>query len=238
MKWAVYAAQILTGVAGIGALLVADNITRWHILVAAVLAASVAVSLLVVARAEADAERNRAHLDTLLRAMELPAFIIEAISKEVGAVARKHGWQWTQQENFARETVYQFRSIDGQMGRLIIGEQEFKDLWILEEGARIKALEARLFGIGQSTAADAAMEHAGAVLREAIAERVRGPHWVSQPVDAGGARRYEVRLQQHAPPIKTLVLTKERIDELLEMMPIRRYQEIEEEVERVFSTEP
>ena len=87
MTWAVDAAQILTGIAGIGAVLVADEITRLHILVAAVLAASVAVSLLVVARTEADAERDRAHLDTLLRAMELPFFIIEAVSKVVDAVA-------------------------------------------------------------------------------------------------------------------------------------------------------
>ena len=85
MKWAVYAAQVLTGIAGIGAVLVADEITRLHILVAVVLAASVAVSLLVVARSEADAERDRAHLDTLLRAMELPFFIIEAVSKVVDA---------------------------------------------------------------------------------------------------------------------------------------------------------
>lgn len=235
MKWAVYAAQVLTGIAGIGAVLVADEITRLHILVAAVLAASIAVSLLVVARAEADAERDRAHLDTLLRAMELPFFIIEAVSKVVDAVARKRGWQWTQQENFERETVYRFRSTDGQLGRLVIGEQEFKDLWILDEGERTKAIEARLFGTGQGTASDAAMAYAGAAIREAIAEHVSGPHWVSQPADAGGARRYEVRLQQHATPIKTLVLTKARVDELLAMLPIRRYQELAEEVDRVFS---
>ncbi len=238
MKWTqpVYSAQILTGVAGIGAVLVADNITKWHILVSAILASSVVMSLMVVARAEANADRNRSRLDTLLRAMELPYFIIEAISKVVEFIARRRSWQLTRQENFEQETVYQFKSADRQLGRLIIAAQEFKDLWILDEAAREKAIEARLFDASQITSSEAAEHYASAAVREAIAKHIRGPHWVSQAVKADGTRLYELRLDQNAQPIKTVIVDRQRFDELLSMLPIRRYQELAEEVDRVFST--
>jgi hypothetical protein len=237
MKWTqpVYSAQILTGVAGIGAVLVADNITKWHILVSAILASSVVVSLMVVARAEADADRNRSHLDTLLRAMELPYFIIETISKVVESIARTRGWQLARQENFEQETVYQFQSNDRQFGRLVMAAQEFKDLWILDEAARTKSVERRLFDPEVSISPEAVERYAGAVIREAITKHVKGPHWVSQAVEPDGKRIYELRLDQTALPIKTVVFSKQRFDELLSMIPIRRYQELAEEVDRVFS---
>lgn len=237
MKWTrpVYWAQILTGIAGVGAVLIADSITKWHILVSAILVSSVVMSLLVVARAEADSDRNRSHLDTLLRAMELPYFIIQAITKEVESIAKRHSWNLEQQENFERETVYQFRSSTGQLGRLVMTDQEFKELWLLDEGARTKTLEARLFSVDKTISSQAAEEFAGAAIREAISSHVKGPHWVSQSVEADGTRRYQLRLDQAAQPINTLSVTKQRFDELLLMIPILRYQELANEVERVFS---
>lgn len=235
MKWTVYAAQILTGVAGIGAVLVADDVTKLHILVAAILAISVVVSLVVVARAEADADRNRSHLDTLLRAMELPYFIIAAISKVIDTIAKQKGWQLVRQENFKNETVYEFNSTDGQRGRLVMPAQEFKDLWILDETPRRDAIETRLFAPAQSGFFQAAESYAGVAVREAIAEHLKRPHWVSQGTDADGARRYEVHLDQAGQPIKTIVFSKQRFDELLSMLPIRRDHELAQEVNRVFS---
>lgn len=190
MKWVkpVYVVQLLTGIAGIGAVLVADRITKWHILVSAILAASIVVSLMVVARAESDAERNRAHLDTLLRAMELPYFIIEAVSNEIKSIARRRGWALLRQENFEHETVYQFQSDGGRLGRLVMTSQEFKDLWILEPKLRTAAIQARLFDTGQTVSPEAAEDYAGVVVREAISEHVKGPHWVSQRKAPDGAR--------------------------------------------------
>ncbi|MCA9130172.1 MAG: hypothetical protein KDB22_23955 [Planctomycetales bacterium] len=237
MKWTqpVYWAQILTGVAGIGAVLVADDITKWHLLVSAILATCIVVSLLVVARAEADADRNRSHLNTLLRAMELPYFIIKAITNEIELIANRHNWQITQQENFQKETVYQFRASDGQLGRVVMATQEFKDLWILDMEARSRALEARLFRVDQATLSQTGEEFAGVVIREAISCQVNGPHWVSQSVQTDGTRLYQLRLDKEAKPIKTVSVPKQRFDELLSMVPIRRYQELAMEVERVFS---
>jgi hypothetical protein len=238
MKWTVYAAQILTGVAGTGAVLVADNVTQLHVLVAVILAISVVVSLLVVARTEADADRNRSHLDTLLRAMELPYFIIAAVSKVVDAVAKQRGWQLTRQENFKQETVYQFQSTDGQPGRLVVPAQEFKDLWILDEKPRKNAIERRLFAPVESGSFQGSADHADIAVREAISTHLGRPHWVSQVTEADGARRYEVHLDQADRPIKSVVVSKQRFDELLSMLPIRRDHELAEEVGRIFLATP
>lgn len=237
MKWIppVYWTQILTGIAGIGAVLLADEITKWHVLVSAILASSIMVSLLVAARAQADADRNRSHLDTLLRAMELPYFIIQAITNQIKEIAERHNWQIAQQENFQQETVYQFRASDGQLGRVVMAAQEFKDLWILDLEVRTRALEGRLFGIDQSASSPTDEEFAGAVIREAISSKIKGPHWISQSVQADGTRLYQLQLPQDANPIKTVSVSKKRFDELLSMVPIRRYQELASEVERVFS---
>ncbi|TAM38085.1 MAG: hypothetical protein EPN58_18010 [Rhodanobacter sp.] len=237
MKWTkpVYWSQILTGIAGVGAVLLSDNITKWHILVSAILVSSVVVSLLVVARAETDSDRNRSHLDTLLRAMELPYFIIQAITKEIESIATAHSWQLAHQEYFEREAVYQFRSSAGQLGRLVMATQEFKDLWILDEDARTRVLEARLFSVDQTASSQAEEEYAGAVIREAMSSHVKGPHWVSQSVQADGTRLYQLRMDQAAQPSRTVNVPKERFDELLSMVPILRYQELANEVACVFS---
>jgi hypothetical protein len=241
IKWTqpVYAAQALTGIAGIGAILVADHITKWHILVSVILATSVLTSLMVVARAEGDAQRNRAHLDTLLRSMELPYFIIEAITASVRSIAKTRDWVVESQENFERETVYKFRASGGQQGRFLVSEQEFKDLWILEDSARRSAIERRLFESDLGMAAARLEEYAAAVVREAIAEHVTGSHWVTQPVQSDGTRVYEVRTTQAAPPMKTVTFSPGRFRELLAMVPpLRRYHELAEEVNRVFEAAP
>lgn len=235
MKWLkpVYLVQLLTGVAGIGAILVADHITKWHILVSAILAVSIIVSLMVVARAESDADRNRARLDTLLRAMELPYFVVKAISTLVKSTAAKRGWQLMGQENFERQTVYHFQSASGPLGRLVVTEQEFKDLWILDDAARARAMQARLFDTGPDSSPEVAEEHAGEVIREAISEHVNGPHWVTQRMEGDGTMVYEVRLDGAAQRLTALKLSKQRYDALLSTPPIRRYEELAEEVERV-----
>lgn len=238
MKWTVYATQVLTGLAGIGAILLADNVTKLHVLVAVILGISLVVSLMVVARAEADADRNRSHLDTLLRAMELPYFIIRAISKLVGAVAKQKGWQLTQQENFQQETVYQFQSADGQLGRLVMPAQEFKDLWILDETLRTKKIESRLFASVGGGPPEAIEEDMERTIREAIAEHFRCAHWVSQAKDEDGTRRYGVRLDQNGRVLKTVVFSKQRFDEFLSMLPIRRDQVLADEVTSVLSAAP
>lgn len=237
MKWTkpIYWSQILTGIAGMGAVLLSDNITKWHILVSAILVSSIVVSLLVVFRTEVDSDRNRAHLDTLLRAMELPYFIIVAITKEMEFIAKESNWQLVYQENFEGETVYQFRSSDGKLGRLVISSQEFKDLWILDQQGRTKVLKSRLFNTGQTASSQADEEFSGAVIREVISSHVKGPHWISQSVQENGTRQYELRRNQTAEPSKTVRISKERFDELLSMVPIIRYQELANEVARVFS---
>jgi hypothetical protein len=237
MKWIrpIYAAQILTGIAGIGAVLVADRITRWHIVVSAIVLASVATSLIVVSQSETDAERNRARLDTLLRSMELPYFIIQTISLTVRSIAKTRDWEWIHQENFERETVYQFVSSVGQHGRLVISEQEFKDLWILEDAARATAIERRLFESDLKTSAEERQDHAEEAIREAISEHMTGPHFIEQTVHADGTKAYTVRLTQTGPPLKIVRFPRERFDDVISMVPLRRYHELADEVNRVFN---
>jgi hypothetical protein len=237
MKWTqpVYTAQILTGVAGIGAILASDTITALHIVVAVVLAVSMAVSLMVVGRAEADAARNRAHLDTLMRAMELPYFIIDAVSGMVRAVASTRDWRYVRQHNFQDETVYQFESASGQPGRLLMTAQEFKDLWLLDERDRRRAIERRLFEPDLQVTPEQAARDAETAIREAISEHVKGPHWISESRQPDGTRVYAVRRDQTSPPFNTLVFTSDRFAALLATVPIRRYQELAEEVERAFT---
>jgi hypothetical protein len=239
MKWTqpVYAAQLLTGVAGIGAILVADNITKWHILVSVIVAISVVTSLVVTGRTEADAQRNRASLDTLLRSMELPYFIIEAVTDTIRSLAKTRDWVLTRQENFDRETVYQFEAQGGQCGRLLVSAQEFKDLWILETAARETAIEERLFESDLSTSAERLQDYAAAVVREAISGLVEGPHWITQPVQADGAKLFEVRVAQTALPSATVRFSAERFRELLAMVPpLRRYHELAEEARRTLES--
>lgn len=175
-KWIapVYLAQVFTGLAGIGATLIADQITKWHILVAGIIGTSLITSLIVTARAEADSQRNKNHVETLLRAMELPYFIIKAVTNLIESSAKVKGWLLTRQENFHRETVYEFRSAEGEVGRLVVPEQEFKDLWVLDDDARLKAIEERLFGADSPDG-----EYLSTVVREAIGEEISGPYRIA-----------------------------------------------------------
>lgn len=59
--------------------------------------------------------------------------------------ARAKGWSLTRQENLQHETVYEFQSSGSEQGRLVVPEQEFKNLWILEDSDRLKVIEGRLF---------------------------------------------------------------------------------------------
>lgn len=171
--------------------------------------------------------------------MELPYFIIEAITVTVRSIAKTRDWALTRQENFERETVYQFEASGGQQGRLVVSEQEFKDLWNLEDSARRSAIERRLFESDLGMSAARLEEYTAAVVREAIAEHVTGSHWVTQPVQSDGTRVYEVRITKAAPPLRSVTFAPERFRELLAMVPpLRRYHELAEEVNRVFKAAP
>ncbi|MGH7826567.1 MAG: hypothetical protein ACREQ7_15515 [Candidatus Binatia bacterium] len=76
----VYITQVLTGLAGIGAILIDDAFTKWHAFLVGIIGCSLITSLIVTARAETDSQRNKKHVETLLRAMELPYFIIKALT--------------------------------------------------------------------------------------------------------------------------------------------------------------
>jgi hypothetical protein len=220
----VYVAQVLTGLAGIGAVAIDDPFTKWHALILAIIASSLVTSLVVTARAEVDARRNRTHVETLLRAMELPYFIIKAMTPLIESVARARGWTLTRQENFERETVYEFRSTGGEPGRLVVSEQEFKDLWILEDDARLNAIDARLFGV------ESQREHLAAVVREAIGERASGPCWIGQQIEPDGTQVFEVRVEGSASVAVRLPVS--RLDQLFAMPPVRRYRAVVDDVEK------
>lgn len=219
----VYITQVLTGLAGIGAILISDNITKWHALVVGVIGCSLITSLIVSARAEADSQRSKKHVETLLRAMELPYFIIHALTPLIESSAKAKGWSLTRQENFRDETVYEFQSTGNERGRLVISEQEFKDLWVLEDIDRLKAIENRLFGVDSLD-----VEHLATVIREAIGEQTVGPCRIIQETAPDGAQVFSVTTQCSGSAV--VQLSALQLRELFAMPPIRRYHAAAKEV--------
>jgi hypothetical protein len=220
----VYAVQVFTGVVVLGSILVADKVTAIHILLAVIAFASVVVSLLATAHAEADSNRTRQYLETLLRSIELPYFIIKALTDQFASAAHNRAWTLTFQENFESETVYMFESTTKQSGRLVISQQEFKDLWLLNDRARADAINVRLFGDNEpSIRAEVLQNQMGEVVREAIAKLVPGPHWIAEPSQPNGARAFLVSRTKAGPGKELLCLSQERQQELLAMTPLARY---------------
>lgn len=228
----VYITQVLTGLAGIGAIVIDDPFTKWHALVAAVIGSSLITSLIVTARTESDSERNRKHVETLLRAMELPYFIIKALTPLIASTASANGWSLERQEHFQHESVYGFRSKSNEAGRLVVSAQEFKDLWILEDDARAKAVHARLYGPDDSKG-----EHLEAVVRQAIGEHVDGPCRIGQETTADGARVFTV---DAGPSGSAAVrLSAVRLAALFAMPPLQRYHAVMEDVGKALAgTQP
>lgn len=239
----VYAGQILTGLAGVGGIFADGQITRLRLLLAAIATLSLLTSLLVAARAESEGERVRKHLETLLRSMEVPYFIIAAVSEVVKTAAGKLGWAWTKQENFKNATHYDFRGEAGQKGLLVVSEQEFRDLWILEEDKRLHAIKKRLFGATDEDLKGPASQEQddellGEVIREVVSTEVDGPHWIAVHPQADGTYTYTVRREQEDAGRVFLRLSPERRQELGKIVPIRRYAVVADEVRNALLQPP
>jgi hypothetical protein len=232
-KWTspVYIAQAITAVVAISVILIDESIPpRWQVLTTALLAAALVLTIVVTARAEADAERNENYLQTLVLSMELPYFVIEDVSRKIRANAERRGWAFVKQENFREATVYDFSGADGVTGRLVIRDQEFKRLWLLDDPAREAATNARLFG-GASSVQDSVEELMGSAIRLFISVGVSGPHWISVRQAADGTRVWEVARKQGGASVASLTLTGAAWQELLQISPLLRYASLSEKVE-------
>src|SRR4051812_15791183 len=97
----IYVAQVLTGLAAIGAIFADGNVTRLRIYLAALAGISAVASLLVAARAASDARRMQAYVETLLRSVGVPHFIIENLSAVIVRVAGEHHWHLVKQDQFS-----------------------------------------------------------------------------------------------------------------------------------------
>jgi hypothetical protein len=189
-------------------------------------------SLMVSASTVNDSQRMRQYMDTLLRSMELPYFIIEKLSEIFKAVARQHGWGWSRQENFKRETVYYFQKVGGSAkGRLVVSDAEFKSLWLLEKDERLRQIEERLFGrptrdlkAEETLARDD--EYLDQVVRQAVFEDLATPAWVSVRPQPDGTRAFMFRQNEDDSDRPFLRISSERRDDLQAQIPIRRYAEV------------
>jgi hypothetical protein len=222
-----YAAQILTGLTAVGAIFADGQVTRLRLYLAAIAGLSMVTSLFVAARTEGESLRARRHLETLLRSMELPSFIIERLSEIVKTVANKHGWRWIRQENFRGETVYCFQEVGGPAeGRLVVSDDEFKRLWILEEDERMRNIHERLFGASKRDVQDEVAQdnkYLDEVIRQAVSEEVVGPHWVGINRQADGTCVFTLRQNQDDAGRRFLRIPSERRRDLLAMVPVKRY---------------
>jgi len=218
-----YITQALTGLVGMVAILIGDEITKWHIFIAVVIGISLITSLLVTARAKAESVTNKKHVETLLRAMELPYFIIKELTPVISSIARAKGWTLTRQENFKNKTVYEFQSNKNEHGRLVISDQEFKDLWILESNDCYKAIENNIFDLNSSNE-----ESLSFVIRQAISERISGEFRVKVKIEPDGTKIFHVT--KEGSDIAAIQFSADHLHELASMIPLRRYQAAAEKV--------
>ncbi len=184
-------------------------------------------SLFVAARAEGDSKRMHRHLETLLRSMELPYFIIERLSKFVNSAARKHGWAVVKQENFQGKTVYDFQKIGGSaVGRLVVSDDEFKRVWLLEKDDQVQTIDERLFGKAEPDLKEETTredKYLNEVIRQAISEEVEGPHWIGISHQPDGTSVFTLGQNQGDAEQPFLVISSERRHALGAMIPIQRY---------------
>src|SRR5208283_4612308 len=94
LKSTVYIAQVLAGLAAIGAIFADGQVTRLRIYLATIAALAMVASLFVTAHAEAESQRTRQYLETLVLSMELRYPVIEEMSAIIKRIAEKHDWRW------------------------------------------------------------------------------------------------------------------------------------------------
>jgi hypothetical protein len=232
-KWTspVYVAQTITAVAGISVILVDEGIAlHWRALTTALLAAALLLSIVVTGRAEADAERNENYLQTLVLSMQLPYFVIEDVSRKIRISAEGGGWAFLRQENFREATVYDFGGAGSATGRLVIRDEEFKRLWLLDDPARDTAINMRLFG-GEFSVQDSEEELMGSAIQFFISVGASGPHWISVRQVPEGTRTWEVSRTQGGALLASVIFTSDVWKELLQMPPLPRYALLSEQVE-------
>jgi hypothetical protein len=235
----IYVAQVFTGLAAIGAIFADGSVTRLRVYLAALAGLSAVASLLVAARATSDSRRMQEYVETLLRSMELPYFIIENLSAVITRIAGEHNWHFVKQENFQLETVYSFNLAQSSVeGRLLVTEAEFKSIWLLDDKKRIQEIEKRLFGQGNHEVAkeDRFLE---AAVREAIFERAAGPLWIGVRHSADGSWVFAARRRENDPEQTAFQITADRLRELRALIPIRRYavaaQEAQDATRNIFN---
>jgi len=221
----IYIAQLLTGGAAIGAIFADGKITELRVYLATLAGLSAMASLLVAVRATSDSQRMQQYVETLLRSMELPYFIIENLSAVIGRIAGKHQWHLIGQENFEHETVYSFNLANSTVaGRLLMAEQEFKNIWLFDDNQRAQKIEQRLFG---QTSADGWDESESglleAVVREALFEGANGPLWIGVHHTPEKDVLFTARQHQGDPEKAAFRITADRLQDLRAMIPIRRY---------------
>ena len=159
--------------------------------------------------------------------MELPYFIIKELTPLIKSSAKAKGWNVTRQENFQHETVYEFQSEGSEAGRLVVSDQEFKDIWVLEDSARLKAIEGRLFAVDGSDE-----EHFDTVIRESQSYTFRGPVWIGKKKAPDGAQIFTVTAVGSASLV--VQFSAARLGELFAMPPRSRYHAAAEEVRQAF----
>ncbi|MFG1477374.1 hypothetical protein V5F53_01760 [Xanthobacter sp. V4C-4] len=142
-------AQIAAGVAAIGAIFSDGQVSVYRVIVGGVAFSAMLASIMVAINASVESDRMHQYLETLIRSVSLPYFIVRNVSDEISEITRQHGWSFEWQENFENATVYHFKKIDDNVhGSLIVSDAEFKDLWILRSKIRNGRLQVLMFGGG------------------------------------------------------------------------------------------
>ena len=238
-KSPIYVAQLLTSLAAIGAIFADGQLTHLRLYLAAIAGLAMVASFVVAAHAEAESRRTRRNLETLLRSMEPLSFIIERLSMIIRATANSRGWRWDKQENLEQETVYSFHEArSAASGRLVMSEDEFKQVWVLEEDERVQYLERRLFGGAQRDVKKADTEdvkYFNQVVGQAVSDEAEGCLLLiamhSQP---DGAHVFTFRANQGDAEREFLNLAPSRQKELDAMIPLRRYATVADDARRGF----
>ena len=233
LKSTVYIAQVLAGLAAIGAIFADGQVTRLRLYLATIAALAMVASLFVTAHAEAESQRTRQYLETLVLSMELRYPVIEEMSAIIKRIAEKHDWRWDKQENFEKETVYSFQKMGGPAkGRLVVSDSEFKSLLILEKDEQVRKIEERLFGAPNRNLKEAVArddEYLSEGIRQAVFEDAEGPLWIGLQNQPDGTWVFSLRENQGDAGRPFLQITSKRRDELRAMVPIERYEAAAEE---------
>jgi hypothetical protein len=227
----VYAAQLLTGAAAVGGIFADGQVTNLRLFVALIVIGSIAVSVAGVSQAEADAERTRSYLETLLRSMALPYSIVRQLTDRIAAVAKDLRWTITRQENWSDRTVYDFEQADGDKGRLVVADAEFKEWLLLDRRTQTDTIRRRLFGPSDPSprAVQEDVDLIGHVVRDVLSEHVSGP-FKSRLVPRAGGHQFTLETAPSGPSFVVLDVSPSRLEALRAMLPLARYEAVATEV--------